>query len=131
MFASLRRSGAALDDLLDDLPEGYHAVPVPQGWVVVGATGAFALTLPEPDVDDAAHRIVRTAAALRDQLADALSWAPFVDPLVVVDGASGRTDAAAVVPARLLLDVLTDGQPQLAPDQVARIVAALQGSTRP
>ena len=126
MFASLRRSGAALDDVLGDLPEGYHVVAVPDAWVVVGPTGAFALTLPEPDLQVAGTRVGVLAATLRSRLADVLSWAPFVDPVVVVEG-GGRTDAAVVVPARLLFDVLTGGQPQLGPDQVARMVAALQG----
>ena len=130
VFASLRRSGAALDDVLSDLPEGYHVVAAPDAWVVVGPTGAFALTLPEPDVHVAASRIGSLAATLRGRLADALSWAPFLDPLVVVDGPGGRTDSAVLVPARLLFDVLTAGQPQLGPDQVARMVAALQPGDR-
>jgi hypothetical protein len=95
----------------------------------VGPTGAFALTPPEPDVESAARRVGDTAGQIRKYLATALSWAPFVDALVVVDGPGGRMGSVGIVPGRLVTRMITDG-PRLLDDQlVERIVNELDHLT--
>ena len=123
MFAPSRRDRRSVDRVIESLPEAYHAVTIDHGLLVVGPTGVFAVTDDEPDVDTAAHRIARTASELRAELASRLSWAPFVDPIVVVDGQATRTEVAGVVPTRLLAGVLTGGRPLLGADEVERITA--------
>jgi hypothetical protein len=115
----------SLDGVVDGLPAPWVALPDDFGWVVIGPTGAFALTSGDPDVPGAGLKVARAAAATRAALAARLSWAPFVDPLVVVDGPAPPAEDAAVVPARLLADVLTSGPVVLQEDQIARIVQAL------
>jgi hypothetical protein len=125
----LRRSRPEVAQVVRELPDGYHAVELGTDHVVVGPTGAFALTTADgpDDIDEAARRVVRIAGDVRDLLADDLSWAPFVDPLVVVEEATDRPAVAATVPHRLLHGVLTGGQSLLDVDQVGRIVASLRG----
>lgn len=114
--------------LLDVLPEGYEALDVEGVLVVVGPTGAFALCGDDPDAATAAHRVATTAHRVRNTLATRLSWAPFVDPLVVVDRVTARVAEATVVPRRMLRDVLTAGHHQLASTDISRIVAALESA---
>lgn len=111
--------------VLDDLPDGYEALDVEGVLVVVGPTGAFALCGADPDPTTAAHRVATAAARVRNTLAARLSWAPFVDPLVVVDRVTARVAEATVVPRRMLRDVLTSGHHQLGAGDIGRIVATL------
>lgn len=144
-----RRAADSLDDVLQDLPEGYVALAFGEAWVVVGPTGAFALAeAGSGNVRDVARRVAAAARELRNRLVQALSWAPFVDTLVVVAGPRGRRGArypqsrcvasscrdapaltsagdASVLPARILRGVLTSGPSCLSPTEVARIHAAL------
>jgi hypothetical protein len=127
VFASLRRTGPAWREIVAGLPDGFQAVRFGGGEVVVGPTGVFALTAAADatEVEVAAHRVVRAATELRELLAQRLSWVPFVDALVVTDAAT-RSPLAAVVPHRLLDDVITGGRHQLAPAQVDGILAAVR-----
>lgn len=125
MAVTARVAGASLARVLEALPCGHRTLPLDEAHVVVGPTGVFALTHGLPDLDQAARRVSAAARALRELLAQRLSWAPFVDALVVVDGAAGRAEVAAVVPSRLLADVLTSGRPVLTGVEVDRIVTAL------
>ena len=93
--------------------------------IVVGPTGAFALTTPDPDVETAARRVGRAAGEVRGYLVAALSWAPFVDALVVVEGDGGRVETVGVVPSRLLTRMITDGPQVLGHELVDRIVAEI------
>ena len=113
---------------MEDLPDDWHVLVLEEGHLVVGPTGAFALTTAaEVEVDDAAHRIARCASRLREALVERLSWAPFVDSLVVVDGPPGTSSEASVVPPRMLADVLTTGRRLLDRDDIDRIVSILGG----
>lgn len=111
--------------VLEDLPVGYQALDVEGVLVVVGPTGAFALSDGEPDVCVAARRVAGAAVRVRNILAARLSWAPFVDPLVVVDRVTSRVAEATVVPRRLLRDLLTTGNLQLGEAEIRRIIATL------
>jgi hypothetical protein len=123
MSQALRR--LPIDRALDALPDDYRTIASGQERLVVGPTGAFALTPPEPDVDTAARRVADTATDVRKYLAAALSWAPFVDALVVVDGPGGRVGSVGIVPGRLITRMITDG-PRLLDDQlVDRIVTEI------
>jgi hypothetical protein len=82
-----RRHAPALDEVVRDLPEGYVTLAFGDARLVVGPPGAFALVdAADTDVCDAARLVAATARELRHRLAGALSWAPFIDALVVVDG---------------------------------------------
>jgi hypothetical protein len=111
--------------VVDDLPTGYQAVDVEGVVIVVGPTGAFALCGDDPDAATAARRVAAAAVRVRNTLAARLSWAPFVDPLVVVDRVTSRVAEATVVPRRMLRDLLTAGNPQLGEAEIGRIVATL------
>lgn len=126
----MRRGRPLLDDVLGGLPRGWHAVGFGQHRAVVGPTGIFAVDEGGIDVDDAGKRVAHVASELRDVLARELSWAPFVHPLVVVEIVVDRSEAATVVPRRMLHDVLTEGHQQLTPEQIGRIVAVLRRARR-
>lgn len=140
MLLLRRRAADSLDDVLRDLPEGYVALASGEARVVVGPTGAFALAeAGRGDLQEVSRRVAATARELRNRLVQALSWAPFVDTLLVDAGARGRRGApcpqprrlappsgdACVLPVRILRSVLTSGRPCLSPAEVARIHAAL------
>lgn len=144
MLSLWRRHEAALDEVVRDLPEGYVALAFGDTHVVVGPTGAFALADAHgADIGEAAHRAVVVARELRQRLLEALSWAPFVDTLVVADGQVGSrihrwgpgaprdelrrlsAEGASVVPRRIVRSVLTAGRRQLSPAEVQRIRHAL------
>jgi hypothetical protein len=122
MFQALRSARPPIDRALDTLPADYRTTASGQERIVVGPTGAFALTPPEPDVETAARRVGRAANDVRKFLATALSWAPFVDALVVVDGPGGRVENVGVVPSRLLARMITDGPRLLDDELVGRII---------
>ena len=111
--------------LLDCLPDGFRAVHAGRVDLVVGPTGVFAVTDGDPDLSTAARRAALAAGRARDRLSATLSWAPFVDALVVVDRLLGKADEATVVPRRHLRDVLGSGPAQLSDADVERIVLAL------
>jgi hypothetical protein len=133
MFEALRSARAPIDRALDSLPSEYRVMTSAQERIVVGPTGAFALTTPDPDVETAARRVARAAGELRSRLASALSWAPFVDALVVVDDTGGRAESVGMVPSRLLARMITDGPLVLDSMLVDRVVneAASTPSLRP
>lgn len=123
MFQALRSARPPIDRALDALPAEYHTMASGQERIVIGPTGAFALTPPDPDVETAARRVSRTANDIRKYVAAALSWAPFVDALIVVDGPGGRVESVGLVPSRLLARMITDGPRLLDDNLVDRIMA--------
>jgi uncharacterized protein (DUF1501 family) len=125
MFTGARAGRAAIDRTLDALPAGWRCVLHGQERVVIGPTGAFAISDDQPSLAQAAERVARAAGEIRDLLASAGSWAPFVDALVVVDGGVNQIERATVVPSRLLNDVLTSGPPRLAVGEISRIADQL------
>lgn len=144
MLLSRRRHQAALEEVVRDLPEGFVALAFGDAHLVVGPTGAFALAdARHADVGEAARRVTTVAREVRRRLVEAISWAPFVDPLVVSDGrVDGRhrwrapsvrrhepstpgTDHASIVPPHIVQSVLASGSRQLSPADIARICAAL------
>jgi len=129
MFASARDARTALDRTVGALPESFHAIDYGDDRVVIGPTGAFALALAEPGLEEAAERASRVASNVRHVLASRLSWAPFVEAMVVVDHAATRTGAAALVPARLLARVMTSGPCRLDEDEIDRMVVTLAGAS--
>lgn len=114
-----------MDTVLADLPRGYHALDYGDAVIVFGPTGAFALATDDADIDSAAHRAAEAALEVRDRLCQALSWAPFVDALVVVDSTCGHTAEATLVPRRRLRDVLTAGGVCLRDRDIGRMLRAL------
>ena len=129
MFQALRSARPSIDRALDALPPEYHAAASGQERIVVGPTGAFALTPPDPDVETAARRVSTAAIEIRKYLAAALSWAPFVDALIVVDGPGGRVESVGLVPSRLLTQMITDGPRLLDDHLVDRIMAEVDQHT--
>jgi hypothetical protein len=126
-----RATGAEVDDVLSDLPEGFHAVTMDDATVVVGPTGAFVMGGGGRDARAVAARLARRAAACRTILSRNLSWAPFVETLVVSDRAQTQMRTATVVPARMLLDTLTAGPALLTADAAARVAEVLAGAAGP
>ncbi|MCU1354029.1 MAG: hypothetical protein JWM05_3238 [Acidimicrobiales bacterium] len=122
MTRATRSSGVDLDDLLTSLPSSFVTCPLPGATLVAGPSGVYlvverAAESPEPP-DPAA-----LASAVRVVLADHLTLAPFVHPLVLVDDdASSAT--VTVVPRSLLLEALTDG-PRLVDDVTIRRLGEL------
>lgn len=123
MFQALRSARPPIDRVLDALPREYHAMASGKERIVVGPTGAFALTSPEPDIETAARRVGKAARDVRNYLATALSWAPFVDALVVVEGPGGHVESVGLVPGRMLARMITDGPRLLDDELVDRIMA--------
>jgi hypothetical protein len=117
MFQALRSARPSIDRALEALPADYHTIAEGQERIVIGPTGAFALTPADPDVDASARRVADLAAEIRKYLAAALSWAPFVDAFVVVEGPGGRVGSVGIVPARMVTRMITDG-PCLLDDQL-------------
>ena len=124
MFRS-RSASAPLDHLLDDLPDGHRVIPVGEGRVVVGPTGAFVVAEAGRDVRAAARRVAQVAATCRAVLASRLAWAPFVDPLVVTDRRPHASVDAAVVSPRLVRETLVRGPRLLSRARVDRIANVL------
>jgi hypothetical protein len=131
MFTGSRAGGAAIDHAVGALPKGWRWLFHGHERLVIGPTGAFAVTDDLPTVEQAAERVVRAAGEVRDFLAAALSWAPFVDALVVVDGGMPAANRATMVPSRLLTDVLTSGPQLLDESEVDRIADRLRGLDPP
>ena len=125
MFQALRSARPPIDRALDGLPVEYHTITSGEERFVVGPTGAFALTSPEPDVEAAARRVADTASEIRKYLAAALSWAPFVDALVVVEGPGGRVGSVGIVPGRLVPRMITDAPRLLDDELVERIITEI------
>jgi hypothetical protein len=125
MFQGIRSTRLPIDRALEGLPADYHTIGHGEERVVVGPTGAFVLTLPAPDVESAARRVADAARAIRVYLAAALSWAPFVDALVVVEESGGRLGSVGIVPGRLVTRMITDGPRMLDDLLIARISAEI------
>ena len=124
MFRS-RGASAPLDLVLDDLPGDHRVIRVGEGRVVVGPTGAFLVAEAGRDVRAAARRVARSAASCRAALAGRLSWAPFVDALVVTDRRPHGTVEASVVSHRLVRETLLRGPRLLSGARVERVAEVL------
>ena len=74
MFAPARDARTALERTVGALPEGFRALEGDRDRVVIGPTGAFVLTVPEPDLDTATSalsaRHVAGDATLTGRLAE-------------------------------------------------------------
>jgi hypothetical protein len=126
MSMGVRMSRGAVDRTVGGLPARWRWLPQGRDYLVIGPTGAFAVAEGLPTTDQAAERVARTAGEIRDFLVTVGSWAPFVDPLVVVDGPVVTVARATFVPSHLLGGVLTRG-PQLLTDvEVVRIAERME-----
>ena len=114
-----------LDHLLDGLPADHRVIRVGEGRVVIGPTGAFVLAEAGRDVRSAARRAARVAESCRAVLADRLSWAPFVDSLVVTDRRPHGPVMASVVSPRLVQETLVRGPRLISRTRIERIAAVL------
>jgi hypothetical protein len=127
-----RRPAAVLDAVVRDLPEDYVALAFGEVRVVVGPTGAFVLAdASHSEVGAVARRLAAVARELRHRLVDALSWAPFLDALVVApnghgggSGIEGGEDGRWLGPASAWAPPFHPGDPALptAPDVDAPVV---------
>lgn len=123
----MKRSKQYLGELAHLLPAGWQAREFSGTCVVVGPTGVFVVADDDDNLAVSTRIAVRAAAELRERIAASLSWAPFVDALVVSDQSAPPSSEATVVPPRLALDVLTTGTVQLRPAEVARITEVVTG----
>jgi hypothetical protein len=109
-----------IDGLLAELSPMYTIASQGAARFIAGPSGVFVLVLGGDDVDRAAERAGRLAAATRASLADHLSWVPFVDAVVVTapddqrrqpatQAIAGAAPATAV-PLDMLGDVLVEGR---------------------
>lgn len=119
-------NGAAIERAVEALPRRWRGLTLGTEHLVVGPTGAFALTDAVPTIEQAADRVARAATDIREFLATVGSWAPFVDPLVVVDGPVVAVARATIVPAHLLGGVLAHGPHVLTDVEVIRIAERLE-----
>lgn len=117
----LRSSRPGLADLLGELPDGFHCVQDGPGWLVIGPTGAFMVGEGHRDPATAGQQLALAAGHFRAAVADALSWAPFVDVLVVAEDHPVVAPAASVVTLEMVVDTLTAGPPMLDEETVARL----------
>jgi hypothetical protein len=109
-----------IDGLLAELSPMYTIASQGAARFIAGPSGVFVLVIGGDDVDRAAERAGRLAAATRAALADHLSWVPFVDAVVVTapddhrlhDVAQGVTGVApaTAVPLDMLAEVLVEGR---------------------
>jgi hypothetical protein len=109
-----------IDGLLAELSPMYTVASQGAARFVAGPSGVFVLVLGGDDVDAAADRAGRLAAATRASLADHLSWVPFVDAVVVTAADDSRRQPATravpgvapatAVPLDMLGEVLVEGR---------------------
>lgn len=104
-----------------ELPGEYLQVPFDDARFVAGPTGVFVITEGADDIVGAGERAVSLAAQLRSLFAERLSWAPFVDALVVAEPVSCDAAGATVVPARHVSGLMTEGPRLIARDILDRM----------
>ena len=109
--------GAAVDRLLEELPEGHVVASRGAARLVVGPNGGF-VVVPSGsrdgglDVTRAARLASSLAEEARAALVDGGAFAPFLDAIVVSSGRRrSGVEAACVVPLDLLAQVLVEGPP--------------------
>lgn len=117
----LRSSKPGLTDVLSELPERFHCVQDDSGWLVVGPTGAFMVGEGARNPRAAGQQLARAAGRFRSAVADELSWAPFVDVLVVAGDQDVVLPAASLVTLDMVIDTITAGPPMLDDETVARL----------
>jgi hypothetical protein len=114
-----------VDRALAALPGDFCLAGAGTARLVVGPPGAFVLEACTPvRLDVSAARVAGLAVATRAILADHVSWVPFVDGLVVLDGGRATHPAVTVVPSDLLLDTLVQG-PEVIDGTVLRTARGL------
>lgn len=114
-----RPARAALDQLLEALPERFVTESLGSARFVAGPQGTYVVGTAEgtgPEADG----LGQLAAQVRSVLAQHLTWVPFVHPLLVSDDPHPGS-RVAVVPRSLLVDVLTEGRESIEEDAVDRI----------
>lgn len=98
-----------LDAVLAKLPASFAIGARRSARFVAGPSGAFVVLPASDDLDADAGRLLEITSATRASLADHLSWAPFLDSLLVTPDQIAQPAAATVVPLDLLDEVLRDG----------------------
>jgi len=124
-------SGHGPADILDDLPRAYRCLAMGPGYLVLGPTGAFVVGDGTRNPRSVARELAQWASRFRAAVGDVLSWAPFVDVLVVADRPRIRLESASVVSPDMLVDVLVSGAEMLLPDavdQLAGLAAQVAGA---
>lgn len=109
MFKSHATAGD-VSATLANLPTEHLVFMLDAAWMVVGPTGVFVLVVEESTAEPAAHAVAQ-AEALRERLADQISWVPFIDAMVVIaDREAARVEAGPCpsVPLRRLLTTIVD-----------------------
>jgi len=119
-----------LDELLSELAPIYTIASQGAARFVAGPSGVFVLVSGRDDPSRAAETAARLAAATRANLAEHLSWVPFVDAVVVTAGDSNRRTGSAeaslesplatAVPFDMLGEVLVEGRTMV--DEAALVV---------
>lgn len=111
-----------LDAALASLPPTFAIGELGQARLIIGPTGCTVLLAEssEPVPETASNDL---AQSTRMNLADHLSWVPFVDALVVTH----QNDVGSIVSVELdlLIPLLVDGPTMLDQDTITRLVALL------
>lgn len=122
MFETKDVTASDLDDALAGLPPGFAVGTLDQARLVIGPTGCTVLmaqssgTTPELESSDLAQ-------TTRLNLADHLSWVPFVDALVVTS--ENNTGSIVSVELDLLVPLLVDGPTMLDEETITCLTALL------
>jgi hypothetical protein len=109
--------------LLAELPGSYRWLDTGHGHLVIGPTGAFVIGEGGRNPALVAHELAHWAGRLRAAVGAVLSWAPFVDVLVVADRTKVKVESASVVTPDMLIDTLVSGPELLDPEAVDQLAA--------
>ena len=86
--------------------------------MVVGPSGVFVVTHPEPDLESSARRVLARADDVRVRLEKELDWVPFVDAVIASPRLEDRGSLPCLaVPVNELPGLVTEG-PQIITDEV-------------